>query len=210
MILRYNGIALSQEMLVKRMSQSSEADAEAAGMFEVWLAMNPDLMQEIERRKVAWVTKDTIQVSARMNLTDMGQVINSMSNPSSDEIVQEISSGNPVVLALHGGQWGNGHVVLAYEIEYSRLKPTGKVDYQDLSMLWYRFRHRFQLNKVKLIDPSPLPKQSQYLEIGAAELKACKGFAVGRSAARKQLEAYMKVYLPTPDEMPSGRSLNSK
>jgi hypothetical protein len=207
MIFRYYGLEVSQETIINTMNQSSEAHLEDAGMFEVWLAMNPDLAQEMERRKAAWDKTGTKEIVVGLNASDLGNVIRSMTNPSSDGIVQEISSGNPVVIGLHGGQWGNGHIVLAYEVDYSRLNPKGEIDYQDLSMIYYRFRHRFKVNKVKVIDPSPLIGQSQYIEIGAGELGTCQDFSVGKTDARKQLEAYMKAYLPTPDEMSSGRPI---
>jgi hypothetical protein len=46
-----------------------------------------------------------------------------------------------------------------------------------------------------------LEGQSQFVELNADDLKLYKDFTVGKADAKKQLEDYMKVYMPTPDEM---------
>jgi hypothetical protein len=201
MILNYNGVHITQEKIVRKMEKSPEADPKDAGLFEIWLAMNPELIQEMNRRQAAWQENNTTEINAHVNASNMGNVINSMTDPSTDALVQEISSGNPVVVGLHGGQWGGGHVVLAYGVEYSRSRTKGDAEYKDMTMIFYRFQHRFQVRKILIIDPQPLEGQSQFVELNADDLKLYKDFTVGKADAKKQLEDYMKVYMPTPDEM---------
>jgi len=193
MLLRYNGQNVPQEQIVgaikKRVQKGETADQ--ADLFEIWLAMNPDLLSEMARREAAW--------SSKPNTIDIGAHVNSMTDPSIDALVQEISSGNPVLLGLQGGKWGGGHVVLAYGIEYSRLNPRGNIAYNDLSMTLFRFSHRFKIHQVMVVDPWPDAKS--FDEVNETEFKANKSFIVGKADARKQLQAYMRVYLPTPEEM---------
>ena len=206
MILRYNGTNITQEEIVKQIAKEAGQcrDSEQADEFEIWLAMNPDMQEEMDRRIAAWYDPNkpnTTEVRMNINASNAGDLLGATSNPSSDVLVQDISSGNPVVVGFHGGAWGGGHVVLAYGVNYSRLKTEGDVKYRDLTSVLYRFTHRFKINKIMIVDPQPLPGQSQYLEVASEDFSAHHDFLLGKDDARKQLESYFKVFYPTPEEL---------
>ena len=142
---------------------------------------------------------NTIHVGA--DLSNLNNVLDLASNPSSDVIVQEVGCGNPLVMGLRGGEWGTGHIVLVYGREYSRMNPEGEAQYRDLTQMFNRLSQKYAIHKVFIVDPQPDEGKSQLVELGAADLKDHIDFTLGKADARKKLNDYMKVFMPTPDQM---------
>lgn len=209
MIHHYAGTPVTQEQVVESVGLRTKAGEEpqTAEKLEIWLALNPDVRAEMQRREAAWRAqqKATVNVRAEVDASNATTVINMLSNPSSDVIVQELSQGNPLVLGLKGEAGEPGHLVLVYGVEYSRLNPDGEVPYRDLTLVLFRFDHRFAIHKILIVDPQPDEKHPQYAELTGQQLASLADFAIGKADARKQLEAYMKVFMPTPAQMAGGK-----
>jgi hypothetical protein len=215
MLLRYGGARVTQEEIADRIGKRTKEgeDPKTANQVEIWRAMNPDLMEEYHRREHAWDKTgkpNTYTIHIGLNLSKLGDVLNSSAAPSTDAIVQELSSGNPVVLGLKGTNWGAGHVVLGYGVEYSCLKTNANTKSHKLRTIFPGPSRDFVVNKLFIIDPQPDEGQSQLAEVSKDDLKAHMTFDVGKSAAREHLMAYMRVYMPTPEEMPNSGATKAK
>jgi hypothetical protein len=212
MLLRYNGAQVTQEQIADHIGKRTKAgeDPKTAGQVEIWCAMNPDLMEEYHRRERAWNKPNTITLNLGLNLSNLNDVNESTSGSSTDTIVQEISSGNPVILGLKGTNWGSGHVVLVYGVEYSRLKTKAESASRRLASIFSNPTPVFAIHKLYIIDPQPDEGQSQLCEVSSDDLKAHRTFNIGKADAREHLMAYMRVFMPTPEEMNKAKAPSAK
>lgn len=212
MLNRYNGVPVTQEQMAAAITKRKTAgvDDQSANQVVVWLAMNPERGAEVVRREAAWESKATVTVHAEADFSNLSNVFAMATQPSSDEFVQEISQGHPVMLGLHGGQWGTGHIVLVYGVEYSRLKTEGDAAYKDLTLILNRGSKQFAVHNVMVVDPQPDEGKSQLVTLTATDLQGHVDFAWGKAEAAKKLQSYMDTFMPTPDQMAKGKPLSSK
>lgn len=213
MLFRYYGADITQEELVKILGKEAKPgeSSQPAEQMELCIAMNPDLIPELNRREAIIQQSsnpNTIEINAlSWNFVNLGNVIDSFSELPSDVAVQEISLANPLVMGYTPKvRSGEGHIVLIYGVEYSRLKPEGEAKYRDFDPLFSLFSKQFAISKFLIIDPQPGPDGNQLTEMTADALKneIKVDFMLGKAQARKKLVGYMKAFHATPDEIRSG------
>lgn len=193
MLYRYYGANVSQEEIVEFMGKQTKPgeNPQAAGELEMCLAMNPDLILEMARREK--VQRESHRYAVSFTLNNLDQIYGN-SSISSDVIVREISSGNPLVMGLHGGEWQDGHIVLVYGAEYSRFNTEGK------QAIIHHIRY-FAIHKAFAIDPQPEDGKSQLIELNGMNLKDHMDFIIGKEEARKKVVTYLKSFMTMPDEI---------
>jgi hypothetical protein len=232
MLDHYRGIKADQAQIVERIKDEAPSDDknQTANQMEIWLAMNPEMLGEYNRRRNAWHKPNQIDLGIHFNL-NLKTLFSMTEKVSSDMIVEELSTGNPLLLGMRGGvKWGQGHIVLVSGATYSRLDPSDPPKYRYVGVAPPRspnrntltFNDLFQglVNKAQgnddphysilsmdIIDPQPDKDPhtgeyaSQFSTLTDADLVDHVDFFIGRTAAAKKLKAYMQTALPTPAEM---------
>jgi hypothetical protein len=231
MLSRYRGIPADQAEIVERIKKQAPSDDQdqSASQVEIWLAMNPEMQNEYDQRAAAWNKPGQISIGIHsiMNSKNVATLAEAV---SPDVVIEELSSGNPVLLGLRGDQWGAGHIVLAYGATYSRLDPNEPAIYRrvgvvprpasnsntlQLSGLFIGARPapqddllpHYTILSFSIVDPEPdidpLTQQSksQYSVLQESDLPGHLDFYIGRTEAAAKLKAYMLTNMPTPAEV---------
>jgi hypothetical protein len=229
MLDHYRGVDMTQEQIVARIKHPQPGvNDQTANQVQIWFAMNPELLPEYDRRQAAWAQRaaNGEQVGLNLNLKDL---IKMTGNASCDELVEELSAGNPVLMGLKDGKWGTGHIVLVYGVTYARLITAGDAVYHyvgvtpapqsradantiDVGALVIGAFDRAQTDSVtgadyailsvKIIDPEPDYGDSQFAILADADLQPYVDFYLGKTRSYGNLKSFMKTVLPTPEEMP--------
>lgn len=182
MISRYIGSPRRQEDIV------AHVDSQGLGYFwdrganesQIQLALAPEMEGEIVSKRA----RDLAAMQGRKNAKIVFKGSHSHTT-NGDDVVEDLSSGTPVLVGLAGGRWGGGHVVVAYGVNYSRRDPRGQAQYQVRRpglAIWSQFR----LNSMKVIDPMP-DGTDQRVELSAEELDTSVKFFLDHEAAVENL-----------------------
>ena len=192
MVSRYSGTPRKQEEIVVRVSRQNLKypwSSDGANEREIWLALAPEMEGAVERwhEQIANAHKNKKKITIKPH----NQRNPAESRPTTeDDVVEELSSGRPVLVGLSSGRWGGGHVVVAYAVNYSRRYPQGPAQYQDRNQL-RPFSSQYRLNSLRVIDPMPDADGNQQVELDAAVLRDHVAFYLDRDTAARRLRGMM-------------------
>ncbi len=231
MLDRYRGIRADQTEIVERIKNQTPSDdkSQSGSQVEIWLAMNPEMQREWDQRQIAWHKPNQIDLGIHFNI-NLKNLFALSEKVSSDQIVEELSAGNPILMGLRGGQWGDGHIVLVYGATYSRLDPTEKPAYRYVGVPIPRQANpntiqlpdlfkaltkpagddnspHYSIASMQIVDPQtgtdPLTglPNPQLSTLTDDKLVGFVDFFIGRTAAAEKLKEYMQTAMPTPQEI---------
>ena len=195
--------------LVERTASPAAPDwtaIDAATKVEVWLAMNPERQSRVD------ASEDRQKNQFSFNM-DFNTLMIRTTRPSTDDIVQEISSGRPVIIGIKPGADAAGHIVLAYGVVYSRKEPQGPAEYREMTKVTRdnniglpeiaamtgRHSTHYIIHELRYIDPQPTDGSDKPVDESIPFQKIINDidFYLSKKEALAKLDAYLEMWTPS-------------